>query len=333
MPSLTIPLPEQPNTAETFAPPKPPPIVPPGSFKSSAYSDQRPPSPVAPEFSPITPPTRPALPATYPPPELPGREALAGANSNGQTPASVIPPAEFIPQPPPQPFSSEDATDAIALRAAISSLQFQKKKAQDDIRELERIRKKALDQPALFKTELVAGRLKETTPQVGNLQAILDEADGSDDEDEVVVGASRDEDMEQNGSRNEAPQQSSESPTTDLKSSPAKTNSPDFGRIPGPQNIVRMPYVNWDKYHISGEGLDQLHEQQRKWPGSFGYGPKGREYTVAAPYSPWQDPLDTQQGPWDGDRRNDSVATPVTAVTPGSVSEHPMETRRKQTFH
>jgi hypothetical protein len=224
---------------------------------------------------------------------------------------SIAPTAQYIPQPPPQPFSSEDATDAIALRAAISSLQFQKKKAQDDIRALEKIRKKALDEPALFRTELAAGRLKEQSPKVGNLQAILDKAGSDDDdEDEVVFGGSED------------------------KHSDSKDSLPPFGQIPGPQNVVRMPYVNWDKYHVTGEPLDALHEQQRKWPGSFSYGQdRGREHAVAAPYSPWLDPLDSEQQAWDVERRNDSVATPGTAVTPtGTVSEHPMETRRKQMF-
>ena len=313
MPLLTIPPQPQTHSTQSSPPAQLPPIVPPDQHTTAP--DHAPTSPVAPEFSPITPKAKPAIPATYSPQTSAGPEAILGAGTDGQhaqNPLGVAPTARYIPQPPPQPFSSEDATDAIALRAAISSLQFQKKKAQDDIRALEKIKNKALDEPVLFRTELAGGRLKEQSPKVGNLlQSILDEAGSDDDDDEVVFGGSED---------------------THMKDS--EDSSPPFGQMPGPQNVVRMPYVNWDKYHISGEPLDALHEQQRKWPGSFSYRQdRGREQAVAAPYSPWLDPLESQQQAWDAERRNDSVTTPGTAVTPtGIVSEHPMETRRKQMF-
>ena len=248
----------------------------------------------------------------------------------------VAPPAEYISPPPPQPFSSEDATDAIALRAAISSLQFQKKKAQDDIRALEKIRKQALDDPEVFKNELAAGRLNERKPQIGDLRAILDQAD-SDSEDgdgeHARLGASADDEEVSNGAQEttklvEIPDSQPSRPTTSSSTRPPQTNAhnpPPFDSIPGPQNVVRMPYINWEKYHISGDALDSMHEQQRRWPGNFAYGQdRGREHVVAAPYSPWLDSLDGQQR-WDVESRKDSIATPV--VTP-TVSEHPMETRR-----
>lgn len=344
MPSLNTPPPQrQTSSTQSRPPPQLPPIVPPGPPTDDSYSNHAPTSPVAPEFSPITPKAHPALPATYSPQAPVGPEEILSGNTNGQASqpqGTIAPTAQYIPHPPPQPFSSEDATDAIALRAAISSLQFQKKKAQDDIRELERIRKKALDEPALFKSELAAGRLNEQRPKVANLQAILDEADSDDDEDEVMLGASEEDERDSlrhpNGIKTEVPdsqQTSRPSTSSSSKANPSKDNAPPFGQIPGPQNIVRMPYVNWDKYHISGESLDALHEQQRKWPGSFNYGQdRGREHVVAAPYSPWLDPLDGPQQGWD-ERRNDSVTTPGTAVTPTTtISEHPMETRRKQMF-
>jgi hypothetical protein len=311
MPSLTIKPPRQNSNPPPQLPPLAPAIPPNGN-----PSEAGPPSPVAPDYSPITPKAKPALPATYPP--------LFSDSENGHPsqPSSAIagvavPQAEFIPEPAPQPFSGEDAADAIALRAAISSLQFQKKKAQDDLRALEKIKQKALDEPELFKSELAAGRLKEQKPRIADLQSILDHESSDDDDEEVVLGASMD-DAEPKG-----PNTSSPDPDTVMKE-----DKPPFGRIPGPQNVVRMPYINWDKYHITGEPLDSMHEQQRKWPGNFAYGQdRGREYTVAAPYSPWLDSVDGQR--WD---RNDSMgmATPPTAVTPTTtVSEHPMETRRR----
>lgn len=242
------------------------------------------------------------------------------------TPAAP-PSAEYIPAPPPQPFSGEDATDAIALRAAISSLQFQKSKAQDDIRTLEKLRKKALEEPENFKAELAAGRLKEDKPKVGDLQAVLDEEDsGEGDDDEIVFG-----------SENETEKSAKKADSMDLdaaKPSDKKSPNSTFDRIPGPQNIIRTPYVNWEKYHITGAPLDQLHEQQRKWPGQAPFGhDRGREYAVAAPYSPWLDTLEAQashgEQRWE---RNDSgpFMTPISGMTPtGSISEHPMETRRR----
>ena len=167
-------------------------------------------SPVAPPFSPLTPKTQPAflalnpLPTDGPPVLSPGIDSNIRAPQHG---APRIPMSEYIPQPPPQPFSSEESTDAAALRAAISTLQFQRKKAQDDIKILEEIRKKAVEDPKLFKDELAAGRLKEQKPTIGDLRAILDASDSEDDEE---AG----EEME---------------------------DSAPFASIPGPQSIVRMP--------------------------------------------------------------------------------------------
>ncbi|KAF2214866.1 hypothetical protein CERZMDRAFT_90231 [Cercospora zeae-maydis SCOH1-5] len=118
-----------------------------------------------------------------------------------------------------------------------------------------------------------------------------------------------------------------------------KTPQKHFPRIPGPQNIVRMPHINWDKYGIVGHPLDDLHEQQRKWPGTLSgpaRGDKGREYAIAAPYSPWEDKFDEQQPGQahmsmldtpDGGLRKDSGA-PVPSAT-GTISEHIMETRSR----
>lgn len=260
-------------------------------------------SPVAPAFSPITPKAQPTFPASYP---LPSQDAPFGAfnsldaniqpQSQPQQDTASIAPAQYIPPPPPPPFSSEDSTDAIALRAAISSLQFQKQKAAEDIRALEGLRKKALGEPELFRSELAAGRLKEQKPTVGDLRAILDHESDEDDDDDAMAGAETDDE------KDAAP----------------------FERIPGPQNVVRMPHVNWEKYHIHGEALDRMHEQQRKWPGSFDYGQdKGREFSIAAPYSPWLDSVEGQQHD-----RKDSLAMSGGVMTPTTVSEHPMETRK-----
>ena len=254
-----------------------------------------------------------------------------------QVPQPVVRPAEYIPQPSPQPFSSEDSTDAIALRAAISALQFQKKKAQDDLRTLQATKQHALDNPQQFRDALAAGRLKEHRPQFGGVQAIFDQAESDDDEERAALGADAEDEVMQDGDDEasarplEVPDSQPSRPSTSSgkqPEAPPQAKPADFSQIPGPQNVVRMPHINWEKYHIVGEPLDRMHEQQRRWPGSsFAYGQdKGREYAVAAPYSPFYDQLEGRDA---NGSRKDSVAPSHALATPtGTVSEHPMETRR-----
>ncbi|KAF2859089.1 hypothetical protein K470DRAFT_199211, partial [Piedraia hortae CBS 480.64] len=175
-------------------------------------------SPQAPAFSPITPKAQPTCPA-----------------QNVPEVGSLTPPA-------PLPFSSESNPDAIALRAAISALQYQRQQAQKDLKTLEEIKFRALNDPGHFKDELIRGRVRESQPSFGlDFQALNQGA------------------------------------------TPAESTT-SFANIPGPQNIVRMPYVNWDKYHIVGEGLDRLHEEQRR-------APSGTQFNVAAPYNPLTDTI------------------------------------------
>ncbi|KAK3112197.1 hypothetical protein LTR53_011785 [Teratosphaeriaceae sp. CCFEE 6253] len=291
----------------------------------------------APEYSPITPKVQPILPATTHYDACP----IEPPETHAQSMPSAIAPAECIPQPAPLPFSSEDSTDAIALRAAISSLQYQRKKAQDDLRKLEEIKRDALEHPQHFRDELVAGRLREQRPSFGGVQAILDAEESDDDsddsEDEALPRAN---DVEMPDAHPDlAPEIPDSQPSRPGTSSAAPKPSPlqplpDFTSIPGPQTVVRMPAVKWEKYHVVGDALDHLHEQQRRWPGStFAYGrERGREHSVAAPFSPFQDGMLVGGGAGeDGEGgRKDSGATGGLggASATGTVSEHPMETRR-----
>ncbi len=78
--------------------------------------------------------------------------------------------------------------------------------------------------------------------------------------------------------------------------------------IPGSQNVVRAPPINWAQYHIVGESLDKLHEEQRRRPangepiGEEELRPKERErapeHVLAKPYDPFVDKL----GPGGGGR-------------------------------
>ncbi|SMQ46627.1 unnamed protein product [Zymoseptoria tritici ST99CH_3D7] len=314
---------------------------------------QRSASPSAPPYSPITPKVQPALPVTnntspaaFVPPENGGNFTFSHPNTPGQQPqpeatSAMNPPtAQYIAPPPTLPFSGEDSTDAIALRAAISTLQFQKKKAQDDLRTLADIKKLALDDPEHFKAELSAGKLKEERPKIGDLRAILDGSNGSDSDDEeepVTLGAEREDEAgistQSTELRTEIPDSQPSQPSQ-LPSKRSSRSSMDidkaksFPRIPGPQDIVRTPYVNWEKYGVVGGPLDSIHAQQQRWPGSENFTrDRGREYSIAAPYNPFLDALEAQPRHDGQEIRQDSGSTPVSAT--GTISEHPMETRSR----
>ena len=74
-------------------------------------------------------------------------------------------------------------------------------------------------------------------------------------------------------------------------------NKSKFGTIPKPQNVVRMPPINWAKYHIVGEPLDKMHEEQRNRP--FAGVPRqdanqrAPEHFIAAPYRPLTGRIDS----------------------------------------
>ncbi|KAF4547598.1 Hypothetical protein D9617_39g039330 [Elsinoe fawcettii] len=146
---LTIKPPRRPSTSDTSA----------GPFPSS-YASTRDTSPIPPLASPISPKVQPAK-------------------------IKPLPNVELIDKPPSRPFSSEDATDAIALRAAISSLQVQRKRAQEDIKTLDRIRDDALTRPDEFQKHVV-----ETAIRQSKKPAKFD-VDAKEDEDEKMADSSQ----------------------------------------------------------------------------------------------------------------------------------------------
>ncbi|KAL3497115.1 hypothetical protein BJX62DRAFT_192400 [Aspergillus germanicus] len=167
-------------------------------------------------------------------------------------------PASFAPEPPPVPISESENPDAIALRSAISILQLQKQQGLRDIQVLERMKESAAREPEKFARELAAGNL--VRKESG---AFIDF--NHDDEDDENDAGQRD------------------------------TNG--FGTIPPPQNVVRMPPVNWAKYQVVGEPLDKMHEEQVRRPSvgeprrdELGRSP---EYLLASPYRPLVDKLES----------------------------------------
>ncbi|MCJ1464804.1 hypothetical protein MMC07_003417 [Pseudocyphellaria aurata] len=186
-------------------------------------------------------------------------------------------PPQDTPKPPPLiPFSESDNSDAIALRSAISILQIQRQQNLWDLKMLEQQKQAAVADPEAFAADVAAGRVKTVLgngPLVGPNVGREYKASTDGLQDSVLNSDGDNERSSQTVSR--------------------------FGSVPGPQNIIRSPPINWAKYHIVGESLDKLHEEQRARPKP---GQPRRDddplrapkNVIAAPYSPWTDkPMDS----------------------------------------
>lgn len=225
-------------------------------------------SPKAPPISPITPAAQFAIPVTN--------------NFSPDQPTSprTVPPArpdwhpadqsEFIAQPSSVAIPEDENVDAIALRAAIYTLEIQKQKSLRDIKTLQKLKAAAAENPERFLDEYTAGRLKHERAPGDALSATF-EADDSDDEEE-------------------------EETSQDTRADP-------FPAIPSRQNVVRCPPVNWAKYEIIGAPLDRLHEAQRLRPtageparegGQF-LAPAVPNHAIFAPHDPLKDRLENVQ--------------------------------------
>jgi hypothetical protein len=220
--------------------------------------------------------------------------------------------AEFIPRPPPIPFSGTTNPDAIALRATTDILQMQKARATENIQRLEELKALNRKDPKEFLKQLVAGNLKSGTgekdgilgptvgPNVEKLLAALDvgSTKGAAEGNDAKAGAER------NGDNMDTDEKSS---TPDVAEQDGQHQYP---RFPAPQNIVRTPAINWAKYGIVGDTLDKMHEEQRTNPSlsepdrlsSRGSQPttpvvgpmqepepKAPRFVMAAPYDPLKD--------------------------------------------
>ena len=139
----------------------------------------------------------------------------------------------------------------------------QRQQSLQDIKVLDKMKAAALREPEKFVEDLKAGRLKKPDP-VGIITM-----DDSDDDitDKTPKGV-------------------------DGIDAASDAASDQFGKFPNPQSIVRSPAINWDKYHVVGESLDKLHEQQRRRPGS-NYLAEQPEHVIAAPYRPFIDKLES----------------------------------------
>ncbi|KAK2764539.1 hypothetical protein FQN54_009234 [Arachnomyces sp. PD_36] len=248
--------------------------------------DGPPGTPPQPPYSPVTPIL--STSALIPPPDsvvpLPtASTSMFDTSTNngggGGDRAGDMGPPVFMQEPAPVPISESENPDAIALRSAISILQIQKQQSLRDIRTLDQMKKTAAAHPEEFVKQLTAGKL--SSPDSGELLSFTPESTAQNAESEDAMET--DDDKAETG----GPQQ------------PASEAQVDFGKIPKPQNVVRMPPINWAKYHIVGEPLDKLAEEQRRRPSPGeprrdlpGESQRAPEHFIAAPYRPFVDKIE-----------------------------------------
>lgn len=238
-------------------------------------------SPVHPTYSPITPVLAaarlaPTASSNIPPSSSsPPGQAFHGNAATYYTHSAA--PQTFISQPPPQPITLEENPDAIALRSAISILQLQRHHAQTDIRTLQSIKERAVDDPQGF-----AAALRDRTINTKPDSLFTPRMDEEDSEDEVK--------SESQGMNR-------------TQTGPGRS----WPSIPTPQTIVRCPPINWAQYAVVGESLDKLHAEQQERPitgfpqriGRDGFlvhyegsDRRAEPAVIASPYAPGKDKLD-----------------------------------------
>lgn len=213
---------------------------------------------------------RPASPVA--PPYSPITPVMSSTNLFENTAGYQYAPPEEVPLPPPLiPISESENPDAIALRAALSILQIQRQQTLRDMKKLEQQKKAAVANPEGFAADVTKGKVKTISGNglvVGPTLEVEHKTSSDDFQDSALDSDSDNERPLREGAK--------------------------FENIPGPQNIVRMPPINWAKYHIVGESLDKLHEEQRTRPvpgqprrnEDLSRAP---EHVIAAPYNPWTD--------------------------------------------
>lgn len=278
----------------------------PQTTTTQGASPSRQAEPTAPVPEPLSPQFRPIHSTTpIPPPTIPTFHRQTFTHK--QHPPQV----QSIPQPPPpEPVDFNENVDVIALESAILLLQRQKQNAEDDIRQLQRIKQEATRKPAEFVQDLASGKVGQgpqaVAPPSGGGDDDDDEDEDDDDEDE-----SSDDEMEDRGG--------GEASSSGLGPSPMKVSGkgkaaaappqPSWANLPTPQDVVRMPAINWSKYAVVGESLDKLHREQLAKPTlgtpatvaadgkayEFKGGPNPEDgkksVGIAAPYDPLHDKI------------------------------------------
>lgn len=202
-----------------------------------------------------------------------------------------------MPEPPqPVPISEATNSDAIALRAAMSILQLQRQQALRDMQTLEKQKEAAVANPEAFARDVVGGKIKARRMR-GVLGPVGETQDGLDGGDTGRRGERDDGPADDVGDGGAMDESGDEGDGLTVETAGA------FGEIPSEQNVVRMPPINWTKYHVVGASLDKLHEEQRSRPVAGqplrdeDLKPKQRapEHVIASPYDPWRDKLEVKE--------------------------------------
>ncbi|RKF83527.1 hypothetical protein GcM3_012046 [Golovinomyces cichoracearum] len=219
----------------------------------------------SPPFSPITP--SPGHPCSI------SKNATQTRFVHSQTLQTTIAP------PSPKPINFHENIDVLALKSTISLLQLQKATATRDIRTLQRIKIRALQNPQEFARALMSGDIKTRSDPLFHPGSNFDKHDKED-----VQSISTDQNDHQ---------------------FPRPTTC-SWEKLPAPQNIVRAPPINFAQYAIVPDSLDKLHSDQLSRPTEGiprHIGPDGDyidmgegnrrecDMGVAAPYQPSRDKI------------------------------------------
>ena len=270
----------------------------PGCERRRSSSPPRPPvSPITPVLSPATLIPSTESTATRAPPSTTTPSANFNQPTCTATPSTA---ASFIHRPAPVPISESENPDVIALRSAISILQLQRERSKADLRALQALKEKAVAEPEDFAQDLLAGRIESADQSRGLLGVDLGDVSHHRDRGGMTTPTSM--------PNADAVGDEMDIDSDDDDRKPHSNHHPKFSPIPTPQNVIRCPPINWAKYHIVGESLDKLHEEQRRRPtqgepqrdGTGRGGTRAPVSVVAAPYRPFVDrvaePMRTRSG-------------------------------------
>lgn len=201
--------------------------------------------------------------------------------------------------PPPvarEPIDFENNPDVIALQATVGILLQQKKRAEADLIKLKAAKLAAMERPLEFARDLMSGGVSQ-----GPVKTEADEDSDGDEDDDVDMKT--EEDSAETKSTSDTTTDGLQPSALKAKSSSNKKGKgkakagaaaaaaapaapPPWANLPKPQDIARMPPINWTQYAVEGEALNKLHNQQLTHP-TLGMpavmGPNGTyEFTGAA---------------------------------------------------
>ena len=182
----------------------------------------------------------------------------------------------------------------------MSILQMQRQQALKDMRTLDKQKTSALEDVEGFAKALAEGSLK-----MRNAASVLPEGSADDDDDE----------------KKEEAEKTDGQARVDVQDREVRRGGFGQMEIPSAQNVVRMPPINWAKYHIVGESLDRLHKEQKFRPTARVPESTRKEAEIAAPYDPFVDKLDATA-------KIESAGASVSSIGAGAQVEG-MNMRRK----